>query len=160
MYIFNFDALALEGEEFMRRNPRRNGVNLWKGLYDSQLGRLGVVVTEEVNADHLEAWFHLHNVRASIYEIIDPCLDPPHLQIESMMIRNGMKTGDMYVDVSPSLVAKVLGLGIPSLLLCDPLVLRSEWDDISPRSKGWEDLVGEIDRQKIYKAKKEWREVA
>lgn len=162
MYLFHLDALAHDHEETIQRLPRRNGLLLWRALYESSLGRMGVVVTDpEVNGEVLETWMRLHNIRAAVYEIMDEAYDPLDKQIEAMMIKHGMRTGDMYIDVDPKMVSDLIPRGVPSLLLCDPWVLRKEWVTVEeePRdSKGWDELVAEMDRQKVYRTQKEWKE--
>ncbi len=159
MYIFHLDALAHAHEEMIQRLPRRNGLLLWRALYESSMGRMGVVVTDAVETEKLETWMRLHNIRASVYEVMDPEMGPLDRQIEAMMIHNGMRTGDMYVDVDPLKISQLISRGVPTLLLGDPYVLRKEWSEIEPKdSPGWDELVAEMDRQKIYRTKKEWNE--
>lgn len=158
MYLFHIDALAHPHEEFSHRLPRRNGLLLWRNLYDAVLGRTGVVLTEDIKTDHLERWLRVHNIRASVYEVIDPELAPVGQQIETMMIKNGQRAGDMYVDVDADRCAALLQRGISVMLLGDPYILRKEWNEEALDRPSWDELVEEMDRQAVLKSKKEWLE--
>jgi hypothetical protein len=160
MYIFHDRALAHAHEEMVHRLPRRNGLLLWRALYDSSLGRMGVVVTDPAISNvALETWMRLHNIRAAVYEIMDDEFGPLDQQIEGMMIKHGMRSGDMYVDTDPDMISKLLARGVPSLLLADPYVLRKEWTEQEPKdSPGWDALVAEMDRQTVLRTQREWME--
>jgi hypothetical protein len=158
MFIFHMDALAHPAEEFIHRLPRRNGLLLWRSLHEATFGRMGVVLTEDIKSDVLETWMRVHNIRAQVYEIMDPAMGPIDTQIERMMIINGARAGDMYVDVDADRAASLLARGIPTLLLGDPFVLRKEWSTEEVARPSWDALVEEMDRQAVLRTKKEWQE--
>ena len=158
MYLFHIDALAHPHEEFSHRLPRRNGLLLWRNLYDAVLGRTGVVLTEDVKPEYLETWLRVHNIRASVYKVIDPALGPIDMQVERMMISNGQRAGDMYIDVDADRVASLLKRGVPTLLMGDPYILRKEWNEEQVARPSWDTLVEEMDRQAVLRSKKEWLE--
>jgi hypothetical protein len=158
MYVFHLDSLAHPHEELIQRLPRRTGLLLWRNLHESLLGRMGVVLTEEAPADKLETWLRIHNIRAAIYEILDPSLAPIDEQLENVMRINGQRAGDLYIDVDADRSASMLRRGVPTLLLGDPYVLRKEWEDEGVSRPSWDELVAEMDRQAVLKSKKEWLE--
>lgn len=161
MYIFHMDALAHPAEEFIHRLPRRNGLLLWRNLYEAAIGRMGVVLTEDIKGELLETWLRVHNIRPQVYEVIDPQMGDVADQIETMMALNGARAGDMYVDVDPARTAGLLARGTPTLLLGDPFVLRKEWTieyEKQPPRPSWDSLVEEMDRQAVLRSKKEWQE--
>jgi hypothetical protein len=90
--------------------------------------------------------------------VLDPAVGPLDEQIERMMIINGARAGDMYIDVDPHRTAGVLARGMPTLLLGDPYVLRKEWSEEEVNRPAWDVIVEELDRQAVLRSKKEWSE--
>lgn len=158
MFLFHVDALAHPSEEFVQRLPRRNGLLLWRSLHEATFGRMGVVLTEDTKNEVLETWLRVHNIRAQVYEVMDPAMGPIDAQIERMMMLNGARAGDMYVDVDADRAAQLLARGIPTLLLGDPFVLRKEWSEEAVERPSWDALVEEMDRQAVLRSRKEWQE--
>lgn len=154
MIIFNFDVLARPNNEFGARLPDPEGVKLWLMLHDQTLGRLAVVVDGDPKRDHLEHWLTVNGIKAAMYEILDT--DDPVVKADKVH-RISMAAGrsDWYIDVDPLTVVETLRLGIPSLLVANPYVVRPEWME-SKGPRPWDQVVSEIERQKLIKANKTW----
>lgn len=156
MIIFNFDVLARPHHEFAQRVPIREGLELWSDLHQTHNGRLGLVVDQCKDHFILEHWLKINNVKASVYEVLETT--NPKLKAEKVH-HLGMAIGrsGWYVDVDPATIKETLSLGIPSLLVANPYIMRPEWgpggfDIVKP----WDELVTEIEQQKIMQAEKEW----
>ena len=158
MIVFNFDVLARPNEDFAQRVPIREGMELWKDMWETHMGRLGLVVDECKDRFILEHWLKTNNVKAAVYEILDTT--KPTLKAEKVH-HIGMAIGrsGWYIDVDPHTIAETLRLGIPSLLVANPYILRPEWAG-EPTVRPWDDLVTEIDNQKLMQAEKEWGDPA
>lgn len=154
MILFNFNVLARPAEDFGARVPEPNGVYLWKSMHEASVGRLGVVVDGAVNTALLESWLKINGLKAVMYDVLET--DDPLLKAEKIQLMLAAAGGSMmYFDTDPSTVEKTYAMGIPSLLVCTPYVVRKEWT-ISKTMRGWEDLVTEIDKQVLMRSEKDW----
>ena len=154
MIIFNFDVLAKPGKELGARAPEPDGIRLWNMFHEHSLGRLALVVDQDVDRDIFEHWLKVNNIKAAMYEVLD--VVAPDLKAEKIQ-RLAMLTGrsDFYIDRDPLVASQCLRLGIPTLLVLNPYVVLPEWSGQS-NSRNWDSLVKEIDRQAIMKAEKTW----
>lgn len=156
MIIFNFDVLARPHSEFAQRVPIREGLELWSDLHQTHNGRLGLVVDECNDRFILEHWLKINHIKASIYEVLETT--DPKLKAEKVH-HLGMAIGrsGWYVDVDPGTITETLRLGIPSLLVANPYIIRPEWGPGGVSTiRPWDELVEEIDNQKLMQAEKEW----
>lgn len=156
MIVFNFDVLARPHDEISSRVPDPEGMYLWKSLHESSIGRMAVVVNEEYRTDLFEVWLKINGVKAAMYDVLDTT--DPVLKSEKIQILLAAAGGhSMYLDTDPPTVEHMMRAGIPSLLVCQPYVVRQEWSN-AKQMRGWGDLVQEIDRQAVLKSEKTWRE--
>lgn len=154
--LFNFNVVARPGDNMGSRVPEADGLYLWKSMHEASVGRLGVVVDGVVDHKLLEAWMKINGMKAVLYEVLET--DDPLLKAEKIqLILSAAGGSKMYFDTDPRTVEKTVSMGIPSLLVCNPYVVRSEWST-HKKMKGWEDLVTEIDKQVLMRSEKQWEE--
>lgn len=159
MIVFNFNVVARPGGEFGARVPDPQGTYLWRTMHEATVGRMGIVVNEEVEESLLETWLKLNGVKAVMYEVLgssepDYCAD----KVARILGSSGGKH-PMYFDTDPATVAKTLALGICSLVFTQPHTIRPEWSTTKQQRRSWDLLTEEIDKQRIAKAEKSWREI-
>lgn len=154
MIVFNFDVLARPGAELGARLPDPDGIRLWNMLWGQTLGRLAVVVDEEVNIPIFEHWLKVNGIKAAIYEVFDT--DDPQIKAEKVH-RLSMTVGrsDWYIDNDPEACALTMKLGVPTLLVANPYIVRPEWVG-TKQARSWDALVREIDDQAVLRANKTW----
>lgn len=158
MIVFNFDVLARPHVELGARVPDPEGIYLWRTLHEATIGQMGIVVTEDLpDTKLLEAWLKMNNVKAIMYDVLGT--REPKLCAESVArILSAAGGRGMYFDVDPATISNTYASGIPSLLVCQPHVVRPEWSS-EKKMRGWDSLVEEIDRQVLAKSEKNWREL-
>ena len=157
MFAFNFDVLARPHEEFGARPPDSEGLTLWRAMHQITIGRLAVVFNGAPDKEHMEHWMMVNGIKASTYMTTDT----DNVEIAADRIHQFLSAGagkHLYFDTDPEMVKRMIGFGIPSLLMCQPYVVRPEWDN--PKTiRAWGELAEEIDRQKLAKATKTWGDV-
>lgn len=154
MIIFNFDVLARPGKEFGARIPDTDGIRLWSDMFETHLGRLAVVIDEAPEPYIMEHWLKINGIKAAVYDVLgtaDPALKAEKVQRLSMSVG----VGGWYIDTDPQAIAATLKLGIPSLLVASPYIVRPEWAS-EKQTRPWDDLVEEIDKQATMRAAREW----
>ena len=129
---------------------------LWGALSAGYNGRLIVIATGITNTQLLLEWLKREGYKASAVDIIqDEHVDVRVDRVTALNAAYGRI--QWYVDIDPIVVAKVARLGIPTLLLTVPDVVRPEWsEDRVPKS--WEALVEEIETQALAKAERTWND--
>lgn len=158
MILFNFNVIARKGEELGARLPDPDGMYLWKTLHEASIGRIGLVIPGEVdNPQILETWLKINGVKAALYDVLGTT-EPKVCAEKISRILSASGGRSMYLDTDPATVSETFGMGIPSMLVCQPYVVRPEWSSHKPM-RGWESLVEEIDRQAIAKSEKNWGEM-
>lgn len=148
--------LARPHVELAQRVPIREGLELWSDLHQTHNGRLGLVVDECEDTFIFEHWLKINNIRASVYESLDT--RDPIIKAEKVH-HLGMAIGrsSWYIDVDADTVAETLKRGIPSLLVAHPYIMRPEWaPGKMPTIRPWDELVEEIDKQKLMQAERTW----
>jgi hypothetical protein len=155
--IFDFNVLARPHVDFGARVPVPEGLRLWSDLHHTHMGRLGVVVDEVPSIPIFEHWLRVNGIKAAQYEVLDTT-DP---QIKAEKVQRLMMTvgiQDWYIDIDPQTIARTLRMGIPSMLISIPYVIRPEWllEDQDPRP--WGELVEELDQQLAMRAERAWTE--
>jgi hypothetical protein len=126
-------------------------------FHEATLGRVAVVVNGDPKLDQLEHWLKVNGIKASVYEVLHT--DDVDLKLEKIqMLAAAAGKLDWYIDIDPLMVAKSISVGIPSLLVSIPYVVRPEWSDRVPR-KNWEQLVEEVDRQALMRAERNWSDM-
>lgn len=154
MILFNFDVLARPNTDFGARIPDPDGILLWRAMHEQTIGRVGVVINGSPKKGHVEHWLKVNDIKASFYEILDST-DPKVIEEKVSLYLASAGGRHMYFDTDPSVIAQTLQAGIPSILVCQPFVIRPEWST-TKRMRSWEDLTQEIDKQKLAKAEKTW----
>lgn len=154
MIIFNFDVIARPHKEISQRVPDRDGIHLWKDMWETHLGRIGLVVDECSDPFLLEHWLKVNGIKAAIYEVLET--RAPVLKAEKVH-HLGMSIGrsSWYIDTDPHTVAETMRLGIPSLLVANPYIMRPEWNG-ETAARPWDELVNEIEDQKLKQSEKTW----
>jgi len=156
MIIFNFDVLALPGKEFGARVPYPEGMRLWSDLFETHMGRLAVVIDEAPQSHILEHWLKINGIKAAVYEELGTT-DPQMKAEKVYKLSMAVGTKDWYIDTDPRTVAITMKLGMPSLLVANPYIVRPEWVD-PQHNRPWDELVEEIDRQATMRAARDWGE--
>lgn len=156
MIIVNFEVLAKPGA-IGSRLPEPQGMKLWNMLHSQTLGRLALVVDGDVDRGQLEHWMKVNGVKAAVYDVLDTTL--PKVKAEKIHRLMGSigTPSDWYFDVDPETCAETLSLGIPTILVTVPYVIRPEWST-APQTRAWGTLVEEIDRQQVMRAERDWNE--
>lgn len=158
MIFFNFNVIAREGAELGSRVPDPEGMTLWRSMHESSVGRIGIIYSGPLDSPHtLEAWLKLNQVKAAMYEVTDTT--EPKLCAEKVCLLAASAGGrTMYFDTDPDTIAHTYANGIPSMLVCQPYVVRPEWSS-GKVMRGWESLVEEITKQKLARAEKQWGDI-
>lgn len=158
MIVFNFDVLARPGVELGARVPDPEGMYLWRTLHETTIGQMAVIMSEDITDTMLlETWLKINGVKAIMYEVVGT--REPKVNAEKVARILAAAGGrSMYFDTDPLTVSETYASGIPSLLVCQPHVVRPEWS-AEKKMRGWDSLVEEIDRQALAKSEKNWREM-
>lgn len=154
MILITFDALAHPGDELGARVPRAETRKLWNALLAGFNGRISILATGITNTPLLLEWLKREGYKASTVDIISD--NHPDTKVDRVASFNAVY-GKVYwyVDIDPIAVAKVAHMGIPTLLLTVPDIVRPEWvDEKVPRE--WNALVEEIESQALAKAERTW----
>jgi hypothetical protein len=153
--IFNFDVLAKPGQEFGARLPDPDGIRLWMMMHEQSLGRLAVVKDTLVKTDHLEHWMRVNGIKAAVYEQLDvESYQDKAEKVQRLAMLYGRS--DWYIDIDPRTCALTMAMGMPTLLVAHPYVVRPEWvkEDVGPTP--WDELVAEVDRQNDLRSARTW----
>lgn len=156
MILFNFSVIARPADALPLRQPDADGRAMWNMLSEHYMGRICLIVNEDYPRDLLEAWLKSEKFKPSMYEVIDETI--PELKAEKIH-RVGAVFGrpSWYVDNDPKVCAKTVALGIPTLMVGCPYVLRPEW--VQQRDmREWGDLVDEMNRQALKAAERTWKD--
>lgn len=156
MILVNFDAIAVPGEELGARLPRPEMRRLWSSLSAGYNGRLAIMATGITNTPLLLEWLKREGYKASTVDIVDT-IHPDDKVDRVASINAAYGKIYWYIDIDPIAVAKVAHMGIPTLLLTVPDVVRPEWTD-GRVPKDWTTLVDEIESQALAKAERTWHE--
>lgn len=156
MIIVHFDAIAIPGSELGSRLPRPEMRRLWGGLMTGYNGRLIVLATGITNTPMLLEWLKREGYKASAVDIIED--NHEDIKVERVAALNAAYGKlQWYVDIDPLVVARVARMGVPTLLLTVPDVVRPEWSE-GRVPKKWEALVEEIETQALAKAERNWND--
>jgi hypothetical protein len=156
MIVVNFEVIARPHETLPQRVPDPDGMRLWRMLHESHLGRVSIVYNGNVEADAFEHWLKLYGVKAAVYHMLEA--DTPVAKAEKIrLLMSATSRVDWYVDNDPATLAETLKLGIPSLAMLPPYIVRPEWVGDQQR-RGWDELVSEVERQALLRTEKTWGE--
>lgn len=156
MILFNFSVLARPADSIALRQPDSQGLYIWRMMHDQSVGRICLVVNEDYSKLIIEDWLKKEGIKPSFYEMLDE--PDPVLRAEKVH-RIGAVFGkpEWYVDNNPKTCAETLKLGIPTILVASPYVVRPEWANMKVMRE-WDTLVEELDNQALKAAEKTWRE--
>lgn len=157
MIIFNFDVLARPADSLPLRQPDVDGRALWGMMFEKYMGRICVVSNNLYERDQFEEWLKREQYKASVYEFLDES-DPFRTAEKVHRIGSSFGKINWYVDNDPRVCAETLKLGICTLMVAAPYILRPEWDT-GRKIKNWGSLVDEMDSQALKKAERSWREL-
>ena len=156
MILFNFSVLARPADSISLRQPDPQGLYIWRMMHDQSVGRICLVVNEDYTKMTMEDWRKKEGIKPSFYEMLDE--SDPILRAEKIN-RIGAVFGkpEWYVDNDPRTCAETLKLGMPTMLIASPYLVRPEWSNMKV-IKEWNVLVEELDTQALRAAEKTWRE--
>jgi hypothetical protein len=158
MIVFNFDVLARPGAELGARVPDPEGMYLWRTLHEASIGQMGVVMSAALDdTTMLETWLKINKIKAVLYDVIGTREPKVCAEVVGRILA-AAGGRSMYFDTDPLTVSATYASGIPSLLVCQPHVVRPEWS-MEKKMRGWDSLVEEIDRQALAKSERNWREM-
>lgn len=156
MILFNFSVLARPAETLALRQPDPDGRKIWNVLFDDSIGRMCLVINEDYDRSVIEHWLKKEGFKPSFYEILDE--PSPNLRAEKVhRISAVFGKVDWYIDNNPRTCAETLRLGIPTLLVACPYIIRPEWDG-GRVIKEWDTMVEEMDNQAVKMAEKAWKD--
>jgi len=155
--VLNFDVLARPGESLALRQPDPDGRAVWSMLFEKYTGRICVVSMDDYNPPQFEEWLKREKFKASSYDFIDQ-VDPVLKAERIHIIGSAFGRINWYVDNDPRTCSETLKLGIPTMVIASPYIIRPEWDG-GRKLKGWDSLVTEMDSQALRAAEKDWREL-
>lgn len=156
MIVFNFDVLARPGESLALRQPDPDGRAVWSMVFEKYSGRICVVSVNEYDRSQFEEWLKREKFKASSYEFIDQ-VDPVLKAERIHIIGSFFGRINWYIDNDSRVCSETLKLGIPTLVVASPYIVRPEWDT-GRKLKEWNSLVDEMDYQALKAAEKTWRE--
>lgn len=156
MIIVNLSVLARPSDTLSTRQPTPEGRAIWSMLFDKYMGRIIVASDEAYDLPALADWLKVEGYKPSMFEVIDEPL--PDLKAQRIH-RLGSLFGRIqwYVDTDPRVCAHTIALGIPSLVVACPYVVRPEWVQEKDIRK-WDNLVEEMESQALKAAEKTWRD--
>lgn len=148
--------LARPNKDLASRLPDSEGTRLWKVFHEQTLGRLAIVVDEDVDTSIFEHWLKVNGIKASLYEVLD--VTDAAIKAEKVhRLATTMGRSDWYIDNDPEACAHTLRLGVPTLLVASPYVVRPEWSK-EKSARPWDSLVQEINDQALHRANRTWGE--
>lgn len=156
MIVFNFSVLARPAESLALRQPDPEGREIWSMFFTAHYGRICLAVNEDYPREQLEEWLKKEGFKPSFYETI---LETQPVLVAERVHRISAVFGKAkwYVDNDPQVCAETLKLGIPTMLVASPYIIRPEWN-VDKTVKPWDTLVEEVNRQHLLRANKTWRD--
>lgn len=156
MIIFNFSVLARPAESLPLRQPDPDGRDVWSWVFTAYYGRIALVVNEDYDKALLEEWLKREGFKPSLYEFIIE--DQPVLRAERVhRLAAVFGKAKWYIDNHPEVCAETMKLGIPTLMVASPYIVRPEW--VNERQiRPWDSLVEEVNRQSLERNSRAWRD--
>lgn len=156
MIIFNFSVLARPAESLPLRQPDPDGREIWSLFFANHYGRIALVVNEDYDKALMEEWLKREGFKPSMYDFI--LESQPVLRAERVHRLSAVfGKAKWYVDNSPEVCAETLKLGIPTLLVASPYIVRPEWAN-ERKMRPWDSLVEEVNRQSLERSSRAWRD--
>lgn len=126
--------------------PIGAGLQLYRGL--GQVSKL-VVVNDHPEPDKVQYWLKAHGLRDHTQFLQNTRTDDPR-EGRHELLTEARRLGsvDLAIEGDPAMAAKMLHLGVTSLLMTTPAYTRQEFRPDAPRSgRAWSELLEEIDAQ-------------
>lgn len=142
------DVLCVHGDDESpaAAKPVGAGVQLYRGL--SQVSKL-MVVNDHPQADRVQYWLKAHGLRDHVQFLQNHRTDDPR-EGRHELLTEARRLGavDLAIEGDPGMAAKMLHLGVTSLLLSVPAYTRQEFRPDAPRSgRAWTELLEEMEAQ-------------
>lgn len=126
--------------------PLGAGIHLYRGL--SQVSKI-VVVNDHPQVDRVQYWLKAHGLRDHVQFLQNHREDDPREGRHELLVEaRRLGAVDLAIEGDSGMAAKMLHLGVTTLLLSVPAYTRQEFRPDAPRSgKAWSELLEEIDAQ-------------
>lgn len=157
MIVIHFDVLATSSNKFITRQPSPEGRRLWNTFFDQYKGRMVVVADEDTDAELIKEWLKRENFKPSYVHIADSMHQSHHTARSGSVwwVNSNLGKITWYLDTDPACCADAIRMGISTLLVAVPSVIRPEWDN-RPELRSWDVVVNELEAQAMRKAEKTW----
>jgi hypothetical protein len=158
MILITMDTLALPAETVGTRKPSVEGRGLWNMLFQQYNGSIVLIADERDDKDHLAHWLKSEGFKPSMLDYAKD--NTPREKVRrAVHLRNAFGNVRWFVDIDPYTAQMALEDGLPTLIAVAPSVPRIEWrSDLRTGNKPWDELVEEIDKQRIMRAEANWGE--
>lgn len=159
MIVIHFDVIANPSNTFITRTPSMEGRRLWNTFFDIYKGRIVLVADEDTDLNLLKEWLKRESFKPSIIHIADGM----HLHGQNARsgavwwVNSNVGKITWYIDTDPACCADALKMGVATLLVAIPTVIRPEWSG-RPDMRPWDVLVGEMNAQAMKRSEKEWND--
>lgn len=160
MIIFNFNALAQTAETLGQRQPYPESRRLWDALFTKYMGRIHLVVDNNINQELLKEWLKREKFKASsIQPYPDIVRDGSNPAADAVWrLSSALGRPHFYIDSDPQTCAIVIKQGIPCLTIQIPDFIRPEFH--TPNTvRSWDVVVDEMDAKALKESEKTWGEV-
>ena len=152
------DTLALPAEVLGERLPSIEGRRLWNLLFAQYSGSIILIADERDEKDHLEHWLKTEGFKPSMIDYAHDNEARSKVQAAARL-RNAFGNLHWFVDIDPYSARLAIEEGLPTLITIAPSVPRAEWrSDKETEKKSWDDLIVEIDKQRVMRAEANWGE--
>lgn len=157
MIVVHFDVIASPSERFITRTPSPEGRRLWNTFFEMYKGRIILLADEDTDSNLMKEWLKRENFKPSLIHIADGMHLSSHTSRSGAVWWANSNIGKItwYLDVDPACCADALRMGIPTLLVAVPTVIRPEWSE-RPQMRAWDAVVGELEAQAIKRSEKNW----
>jgi hypothetical protein len=157
--IITMDTLALPAESVGERVPSIEGRRLWNLVFQQYSGSIILIADGNDNKDFLEHWLKSEGFKPSMIDYAADNTARSKVQAASRL-RNAFGNLHWFVDIDPYSAKLAIEEGLPTLITIAPSVPRAEWrNDSEKETKSWNDLITEIDKQRIMRAEANWGEM-
>lgn len=157
MIVFHLDVLASQSERLITRVPSMEGRRLWNTFFDQYKGRIVLVADEGTDLEILKEWLKRERFKPSLIHVANDLHLHKHTPRAGAVwwVNSNLGKITWYIDTDPVCCAAALSMGVPSLVVAVPTVIRPEWDE-RPDIRPWDSLVEELDAQALRKSEREW----
>jgi hypothetical protein len=149
------DVIARPADMVANRVPDPEGRALWRMFHKETMGRMMLIIDKCDNEEHLEIWLKREGFKAFQYHVLDTT-DPVIKADKIHTLSASIGRTNWYIDNDPETCALTLKLGIASIMVGNPYIIRPEWSTSVKEIRPWGTLVDEMNRQAELRAEKEW----